>query len=449
MPETITPLPGGCRCGKVFMIGPRIIRGIRSGHEEYYLNIIRLCERYDLFRYGIVPTRITECNRIPGTEFPLILEHERVPFITYAHEWAPSMFCDAAIFHIQLNILLGRQNLVLLDIHPYNILFNGVRPVYVDFPKIAHLRDLALNSSELLPRIFVNNHTRRTPSIGLLWVLFSKEFLPTFYRPLLLMDAGKHKEYRSFVAGFPDPSRHPVLTARECTDILPRSAIASVVTAFYLAFSLIGDDPAKKRFWITLHNAVVRLDVRPVPGAAIPQFLPHVVEDLIRDVRPSTLLDIGNRGAASLTAARAGCHVVAVDSDEWSMDSLYLQARREELPLTPLVINPVSLFTGEEENKPPALLLHPSQRLRCDMVVCGPEVLTRITQGSITPGQTAKILDRLSGSDLLISVPAGRETMTLAFMGVLEQKLKEYFTGIEELETPDDAYRILRCRKRS
>jgi hypothetical protein len=437
----VIPLPGGNLTCKVFWIGDRIVRCIRPGYESYYRYVLELCDRHDLYRHGITRTWIANDIFLPGTECTLFLEHKRIPFITYAHEWPPSMFRDAALFHIELNQFLQREGLLLLDMHPYNILFDGVRPVYVDFPKIARIEDLKLFNRDRHKNRFPGKKIRNMYVFWWMDPIFVRDFIPMFFRPLLLMDAGKHPQYRSFIRNFSDRGRHPVMTWKECARILPRSIVSSVSATIMQASVAAG----KEQFWHVLHRSVTRLDVSPGPAAEDLPFIPPTLGEVIRQGSPSTLLDIGNRGAISLVAARKGCTAVAIDPDERSMDALYRMAREADLRITPLVIDPATIFSGAEYEEPSSLLLPPHRRFRADLVVCGPEAVTRIMGAGVNREQVAQVFNRLTTRDLLITIPESAGTS--AAMPGLEQALAPYFTAIMRQETTDTGYTILWCRK--
>jgi hypothetical protein len=61
-----------------------------------------------------------------------ILEHERIPFPSFPYEWPPEMLHSAAALIIELTLELLPENLGLKDATPYNILFRGPRPVFID-----------------------------------------------------------------------------------------------------------------------------------------------------------------------------------------------------------------------------------------------------------------------------------------------------------------------------
>ena len=93
-------------------------------------------EAYDLFQFGVIATKELAGHSYRDLNYDLVLEHERNPFVSYPHEWSASMLKDAALLHIDLFGRLGSHGLILEDWHPYNILFNGPKPIFVDFCSI-------------------------------------------------------------------------------------------------------------------------------------------------------------------------------------------------------------------------------------------------------------------------------------------------------------------------
>jgi hypothetical protein len=433
----IVPLLGGSPHGRVFLVGSKIIRGIYPGKEQRYLDILKLCEDNDLFRYGIVCTRVAEGDLIPGKGFSMYLEHERVRFITYAHEWPSSMLKDAALFHIGLNILLGQHDLVLSDMHPYNIQFNGVKPVYVDFPKICIFKDVAARNKWRLPGLFPVDLLRKKPSIGLLGAIYLQEFLPTFFRPLLLMAAGKHREYRAFVAGFSNPSRQPVISAKECASILPYSVISSISTTIILLISLLKRGHCEEQFWRELLAIVTRMDVVPMATETGTEMIPSYIMDVVRCEAPATLLVMGAGEEVALTAARLGSQVISVDSNEVVTDRLYHKAKEEGLSLTPVII-PSTSFIALQETETRSLLVHPVKRFHCEMVVIGPEVYAQFITSGSDPVKIAGILDKLAERNLLLVIRNGKDSPYSLLLAAMKDAIEHFFTTIMELDTSDD-----------
>jgi len=61
-----------------------------------------------------------------------LLRHERIPFVSYPYEWPFSTLKRAAM--LQLDLLLDAlgAGLILKDATPYNVQWNGSRPVFID-----------------------------------------------------------------------------------------------------------------------------------------------------------------------------------------------------------------------------------------------------------------------------------------------------------------------------
>ena len=66
------------------------------------------------------------------TRWAGVLEHERIPFITYPYEWSFGMHKDAALLHLELLTQGLAEDLTLKDGTAYNVQFRGVRPVFID-----------------------------------------------------------------------------------------------------------------------------------------------------------------------------------------------------------------------------------------------------------------------------------------------------------------------------
>lgn len=61
-----------------------------------------------------------------------ILQHERIPFVTYPYEWSFSMLRDAALLHLRILTQAIQAGTILKDASPYNVQFRGSQPVFID-----------------------------------------------------------------------------------------------------------------------------------------------------------------------------------------------------------------------------------------------------------------------------------------------------------------------------
>jgi len=98
----------------------------------------RLIASGDLVRTSEVdPGRLEEIGSATGTDLlptgvDRVLEHERIPFISYPYEWTFSMLQDAALLQLDLGIQAIENGLNLKDATPYNVQYRGAKPVFID-----------------------------------------------------------------------------------------------------------------------------------------------------------------------------------------------------------------------------------------------------------------------------------------------------------------------------
>jgi hypothetical protein len=74
------------------------------------------------------------------TDRPEVLEHERIPFVTYPYEWCFGMLREAALLQLDLLDRALTEGLSLKDATPYNVQFSGPRPVFIDVGSFERLR---------------------------------------------------------------------------------------------------------------------------------------------------------------------------------------------------------------------------------------------------------------------------------------------------------------------
>ena len=65
-------------------------------------------------------------------EWELVVEHERIPFVSYPYEWPFSMLRDAAELHLELLVAALDEGFTMSDGYAYNVQWQGTRPVFID-----------------------------------------------------------------------------------------------------------------------------------------------------------------------------------------------------------------------------------------------------------------------------------------------------------------------------
>ena len=132
--------------GRVFMAGERIIRWVRAEKLADFEALLAS----DFLRAQVERGRIVATRRLADGDVPeglaaslpargdsetgpgAFFEHDAVPFVTYPFEWPAEMLKAAATLTLDLARDALAAGYRLKDATPYNVLFIGPRPVFVD-----------------------------------------------------------------------------------------------------------------------------------------------------------------------------------------------------------------------------------------------------------------------------------------------------------------------------
>src|SRR5438477_218419 len=120
---------------RLFEFEGNLYRGIHPAHESFFRNLFDKGIIQSLVEKGLVVNTEIAPLKLPG--YPLVLKHQRIPFVTYATEWPAPALKDAALLQANLNIELAGHGLACVDAHPWNILFDGPKPVFIDVGSFA------------------------------------------------------------------------------------------------------------------------------------------------------------------------------------------------------------------------------------------------------------------------------------------------------------------------
>jgi SAM-dependent methyltransferase len=100
-----------------------------------------------LFAEAVAEGKLVETSELEGAQVPAglvrdaagVLEHERIPFVSYPYEWPFSMLKDAALLQLELLRRALDEDLILKDATPYNVQFRGAQPVFIDIGSFERL----------------------------------------------------------------------------------------------------------------------------------------------------------------------------------------------------------------------------------------------------------------------------------------------------------------------
>jgi len=302
-----------------------------------------------------------------------VFEHERLWFPSYPYEWTPEMLFEAGRLTLDLAEAAMAESFGLKDATPYNILFRGCQPVFVD----------------------VLSFERRTAGDPV-WLPYA-QFVRTFLLPLLvnrrrgvrLADLftthrdglGPQEVYR--MCGPLEKLLPPVLSLVSLPTWLSGRAERQS-DAMYQSRAL--DDPEKARFIVEsllkrLRRTLESLNPKAREGSAWSNYMAthsydgesfaakeEFVLGVLGEFKPKRVLDIGaNTGHFSAMAAEAGAEVVAMDYDPSCVGAVWRRARDSKLNILPLVVDLArpSAALGWRNRECPAFLARATGAFDC------------------------------------------------------------------------------------
>ena len=118
----------------VFTIGDRIIRGINKSGEEKFrlLTESKILEKSIEKNFLIGTQKIDDEDIKKKLDCNFLLEHKKIPYVSYPYEWSFYQLKDAALHHLDFNIFLIENNFQLIDASAYNVQFIGNKPIFID-----------------------------------------------------------------------------------------------------------------------------------------------------------------------------------------------------------------------------------------------------------------------------------------------------------------------------
>ena len=126
--------PGSFRdpSGHVFSSGDRVFRAI-SDEAHRNFRLLKSSGAYDDLRSREWIIAADESD-VTESDQPVrrILEHPKLPFVSYPYEWPFSLLKRAALLHLQTHLRALDFGFTLSDASAYNVQFLGVKPIFID-----------------------------------------------------------------------------------------------------------------------------------------------------------------------------------------------------------------------------------------------------------------------------------------------------------------------------
>ena len=337
--------PGSFRdpLSRVFLGEAAVYRGFRNrGAADY-----DALEATTFFRTRRQCDDLIESERVstPGTlegDWPIVISHPRLPFVSYPFEWSFSMLQDAALLQLSLTREALSEGLITKDATPYNVQFVGARPTFID----------------------IGSFERLEP--GVPWYGY-RQFCSMFLNPLLLT-ACRDVSFRPWLRGNmdgippgaivnllarrhrwrPDTFAHTVLHNRlEQRHADSRRDVATELRSAGFGAPLIDAQLRKltklvqRLRWGPTQSEWSDYSERPHYSDRSLAAKEAFVESVAGRSRRRLAWDLGtNDGHFARIIARHSDSVIAVDADELAIERLYRQLKEDgSRSITPIVMD--------------------------------------------------------------------------------------------------------------
>ena len=329
--------------GSVFYENGEIFRLVNELYFPHYQHLMTSGLYRKLIEKGLL---------IPHTEVsqsPLVLKPERIPFISYPHEWSFSQLKRAALITLEAQLLAAEYNMHLKDASAYNVQFRQGKAILIDtlsfelktgsIPWIAYRQFCQHFLGPLTLQAHVDWRLRNLslthidgPPLDLIVKLLP---LSRLLRPSLLVHLFFHSKFQAKTNFKPQ---------KKSLDLCSQSSIQALILSLKSAVNSIEWDYPKTT-WQNYGEE----------NSYSSQAFSHkesLIKQYLSVVKPGIVWDLGaNEGHFSQIASQFSKEVVALDSDPVCIERLF----NKQTPLLPLLMDlsvPTPAYGwGESERK--------------------------------------------------------------------------------------------------
>ena len=404
--------PGSFRdpSGGIFIHGDRVYRYFTQRGASDFRAVAESGLLDELAKSGAVVTTHSVSEEEFATlgravpNISLVVEHPRLPFISYVYEWSFEMLKVAALLYLRVLRAALERGFVLKDATTYNIQFVGPEPVFIDIGSFEPYEE------------------------GMPWAAYA-QFCRMFLNPLLLQSmtgVSFHAWMRSSLEGIAPGDLSRVLSLRSK---LRRTVLVNVVLQAWLnrrfarashASHMVSTHRINKKDVLRL---VERLD-KAVRGlkrrrsdspwskyeresSYSPEAQKKKEEFLERAImyeKPNVVWDLGcNTGRYSIIASRHAGNVLAFDSDTEVIDILYQKVRSDHPNILPLAVDLLNPSPDQGWSQGERLGL--SNRGPADFVLCLALLHHLVIAGNVPMSHFIRWLASISKSGVIEFVP--------------------------------------------
>ncbi len=332
--------------GRIYFVDDRVLRSVMPEAVEDFDFVQKSGVIEDLQSKGwIVASEFVDPSMldepIDGAEY--ILEHPRIPFISYPYEWSFPALKAAAILHLDIQLAALEFGVTLSDASAYNIQFIGAKPVFIDRLSFVPYQE------------------------GETWTAH-KQFCEQFLNPLLLraLSGVPHNGwYRGIQEGIPTDFLKRVipwykkLSFNLLTHVTLQSALQASIgkNGAALHKNISGANFPRKSYRHMLQKLRAWIEelTPAVTGKSIWQDYAgdnsyraeeadgkrSFVADFVSRTNPHMIWDLGcNTGDYAIAGLEAGAnYAVGFDFDMGALELGYDRAAKKDLPFLPLFLD--------------------------------------------------------------------------------------------------------------
>ena len=307
---------------------------------ENYENTRRTGIVQELIAHGLVVDERPVAKEVLGAIGDVawhVVEHPKLPFISYPYEWCFHALKDAALLHLDVHLRCLERGITLSDASAFNVQFRGASPIFIDTLSFRPYRD------------------------GEIWTAH-RQFCDHFLNPLLLrslLGIPHNAWYRGSMDGIPVEhlANALPLRAKLSWNVMKHVVLHSMfekMSAKHQPGSAIKQMrlplPAFRSILAGLRDWVSRLEPKDQQSvwrdyAEVNSYAQEearnkarFVKEFAAAVRPALLWDLGcNTGDYSKAALESGAQLsIGFDFDTGALERAYLRAKAEKLNLLPL-----------------------------------------------------------------------------------------------------------------
>jgi hypothetical protein len=388
--------PGSFRdpASRVVHDGARVLRLL----DEQGLVAWLALKATSFFEKAVADGRLIQTEET--SDFPVdaagVLEHPRLPVITYPYEWTFSMLKDAALLQLDLLADALAEGITIKDATPFNIQFVSGRPIFIDLGSFE-----AYRSGE--PWIGYRQFTRQ-----FLFPLMLRAWVGLPFQPWLRGDmegptAGEMKLLLSKGQKLrPSALMHVSLQARMEDRMSGTAVREDLKDAGFNADLILANVRKLRRLVESLewdHEVEGWSDYESCSHVGRDRYVKsEFLEGVLDRTQPGLVADLGaNDGHFSDIAAESGALAVAIDGDEPVLDDLYQRSRGKNISIIVSDLanpTPSQGWAGQER---PGLF----ERVKPDVVIAYGVIHHLIYTASIPP---RAVMEWLRSFDCVVAV---------------------------------------------